>query len=195
MMGEGYAGKLPKQADDYVGAILESVARLSALVDDVLDLAEGEQKIERHDVDLEGIAYAAAEAVAPAAKRKALDFAIEVAPSTGTVKGDGKKLREMIEHLLRHAVAGVGESGRVLLHTDGDANRARIVVSDDGAGMDQAAVERAFDSFAEPAVQDQSRALGLGLPLARQFAEAHGGTIQLLSEPGAGTLITVELPR
>jgi signal transduction histidine kinase len=61
--------------------------------------------------------------------------------------------------------------------------------------MDQAAVERAFDSFAEPAVQDQSRALGLGLPLARQFAEAHGGTIQLLSEPGAGTLITVELPR
>ncbi|MDB5681304.1 MAG: histidine kinase [Sphingomonas bacterium] len=195
MMGEGYAGKLPKQADDYVGAILESVARLSALVDDVLDLAEGEQKIERQDVDLETLAYAAAEAVAPAAKRKSIDFAIEVAPSTGTIKGDGKKLREMIEHLLRHAVAGVGEQGRVLLHTDGDANRARIVVSDDGAGMDQAAVERAFDSFAEPAVQDQSRALGLGLPLARQFAEAHGGTIQLLSEPGAGTLITVELPR
>ena len=66
-MGEGYAGKLPKQADDYVRAILESVARLSALVDDVLDLAEGEQKIERRDVDLETLAYAAAEAVAPAA--------------------------------------------------------------------------------------------------------------------------------
>jgi len=195
MMGEGYAGKLPKQADDYVGAILESVARLSALVDDVLDLAEGEQKIERRDIDLESLAHAAAETVAPTAKRKAIDFAIEVAPSTGMVKGDAKKLREMIEHLLRHAVAGVGEQGRVLLHTDGDARRARIVVSDDGAGMDQAAVERAFDSFAEPTVQDQSRALGLGLPLARQFAEAHGGTIQLLSEPGAGTLITVELPR
>jgi signal transduction histidine kinase len=195
MMGEGYAGKLPKQADDYVGAILESVARLSALVDDVLDLAEGEQQIERRDVDLETLAYAAAEAVAPAAKRKSLDFAIEVAPSTGMVRGDAKKLREMIEHLLRHAVAGVGDQGRVLLHTDGDTNRARIVVSDDGAGMDQAAVDSAFDRFAEPAIQDESRALGLGLPLAKQFAEAHGGTIQLLSEAGAGTLITVELPR
>ncbi|MEO5494276.1 MAG: PAS-domain containing protein [Sphingomonas sp.] len=194
MMGEGYAGKLPKQADEYVGAILESVARLSALVDDVLDLAEGE-KIERHNVDLETLAYAAAEAVAPAAKRKSIDFVIEVVPSTGMVTGDAKKLREMIEHLLRHAVAGVGEQGRVLLHTDGDARHARVVVSDDGAGMDHAAVERAFDSFAEPAVQDQDRALGLGLPLARQFAEAHGGSIQLLSEPGAGTLITVELPR
>jgi len=195
MMGEGYAGKLPKQADDYVNAILESVARLSALVDDVLDLTEGEQKIDRADVDLETLAAAAAEAVAPAAKRKSIDFAIEVAPSTGTVNGDAKKLREMIEHLLRHAVAGVGERGRVLLHTDGDAKGARIVVSDDGAGMDQAAVDRAFDRFAEPAFRDESRALGLGLPIARQVAEAHGGTIKLLSEPGSGTLITVELPR
>ncbi|MDB5677007.1 PAS domain-containing sensor histidine kinase [Sphingomonas bacterium] len=195
MMGEGYAGKLSKQADGYVDAILESVARLSALVDDVLDLTEGERKIERRDIDLESIAYTAAEAVAPAAKRKMIDFAIEVAPSTGSVKGDAKKLREMVEHLLRHAVAGVDEGGRVLLHTDGDPARARIVVSDDGAGMDQSAVDRAFDQFAEPTVHDEDRALGLGLPLAKQFAEAHGGTIQLLSEPGAGTLLTVELPR
>ena len=195
MMGEGYAGKLPKQADGYVDAILESTARLAALVDDVLDLAESEREVERQDVDLETLANAAAEAVAPAAKRKSIDFVIEVAPSTGTVKGDPKKLREMTEHLLRHAVAGIGEQGRVLLHTDGNKKRARIVVSDDGAGMDEAAVARAFDPFAEPVVKDDSRALGLGLPLAKQFAEAHGGTIQLLSEPGAGTLITVELPR
>ena len=44
-------------------------------------------------------------------------------------------------------------------------------------------------------VHGDDRALGLGLPIAKQFAEAHGGTIQLLSEPGDGTLITVELPR
>ena len=150
MMGEGYAGKLSKQADGYVDAILESVARLSALVDDVLDLSRGRARRSSARTSIsKAIAYAAAEAVAPAAKRKAIDFAIEVAPSTGTVKGDAKKLREMIEHLLRHAVAGVGEGGRVLLHTDGDATRARIVVSDDGAGMDQAAVDRAFDRFAD----------------------------------------------
>ena len=194
MMGEGYAGKLSKQADGYVDAILESVARLSALVDDVLALAEDE-KVERADVDLERIAHAAADAVAPAARRKAIDFAIDVAPSTGIVKGDAKKLREMIEHLLRHAVAGVDARGRVLLHTDGDVDGARIVVSDDGTGMDQAAIDRAFDRFAEPNVQDQNRALGLGLPIAKQIAEAHLGKIQLLSEPGAGTIVMVELPR
>jgi len=196
MLGEGYAGKLSKQADSYVDAILESVARLSGLVDDVLNLTEGDKnRIERLDVDLETAAYNAAETIAPLAKRKKIDFAIEVAPSTGTVKGDARKLREMIEHLLRHAVGGTNQGGRVLLHTDGDARAARIVVSDNGRGMAPEEVEHAFDRFAGHELRDDDRALGLGLPIARQFAEAHGGTIQLLSEPGAGTLLTVELPR
>ncbi len=69
-------------------------------------------------------------------------------------------------------------------------------MSDDGQGMDAASVARAFDRFAEPGIKATGeRALGLGLPLAKQFVEAHGGTITLLSEPGEGTLVTVELPR
>ena len=69
-------------------------------------------------------------------------------------------------------------------------------MSDDGQGMDSEAVAHAFDRFAEPEIKATGeRALGLGLPLAKQFVEAHGGTITLLSEPGQGTLVTVELPR
>lgn len=69
-------------------------------------------------------------------------------------------------------------------------------MSDDGQGMDREAVARAFDRFAEPGIKATGeRALGLGLPLAKKFVEAHGGAITLLSEPGEGTLVTVELPR
>src|SRR5262249_3420501 len=152
------------------------------LVDDVLDLTEGSQpRMERLDVDLESVAYSAAETIGPIAKRKKLDFAIEIAPSTGTVKGDVKRLRQMIEHLLRHAVGAVEEGGRVLLHTNGDAAQARIIVSDDGQGMSQAEIDHAFDRFAGSDVKrDDDRALGLGLPLAKQLAEAHGGRITLL---------------
>ncbi len=197
MLHGGYAGALTPQAEGYVGAILESVERLGLLVDDVLDLTRAESdraETDRSDVDLATTVRAAAETILPSAKRRKLDFAIEVARSTGRVNGNLKRLKEVVEHLLRHAVAATPDGGRVLLHTDGNATTARIVVSDDGVGMDAEAVAHAFDRFAESKPMGD-RALGLGLPLAKQFVEAHGGTIELVSEPGAGTLITVELPR
>jgi len=199
MLSEGYAGKLSKDANAYVDAIMESVERLGLLVDEVLDLTLHDGKtpaIEMLEVDLEATARAAAEAVQAVVRRKKLDFAVEVLPSTGTMKGDALRLRQVIDHLLRHAIGGSNQGGRILLHTDGTAASARIVVSDDGAGMSADAVARAFDRFAQPGVtRSGERALGLGLPLAKQFVEAHGGTISLVSEPGEGTFITVELPR
>lgn len=199
MLHGGYAGKLTPQADGYVEAILDSVERLGVLVDDVLDLTGGKDggaPLERVDVDLASTARAAAETLMPSARRHRIDFAIEITRSTGRVTGDKRRLKEVIEHLLRHAVAASAEGGRVLLHADGNAVRARIVVSDDGPGLDPDAVSHAFDSFAEPGIAASGeRALGLGLPLARQFVEAHGGTIELVSEVGQGTLVTVELPR
>ncbi|VVT23803.1 Histidine kinase [Sphingomonas aurantiaca] len=197
MLHGGYAGEMTPQAEGYVGAILESVERLGLLVDDVLDLTRAEsdrEETDRSDVDLATTVRAAAETILPSAKRRKLDFAVEVARSTGRVNGNPKRLKEVVEHLLRHAVAATQDGGRVLLHTDGNATSARIVVSDDGVGMDAEAVAHAFDRFAESKPMGD-RALGLGLPLAKQFVEAHGGTIELVSEPGAGTLITVELPR
>ncbi|MES2419911.1 MAG: PAS-domain containing protein [Pseudomonadota bacterium] len=197
MLHGGYAGAMTPQAEGYVGAILESVERLGLLVDDVLDLTRAESdraETDRSDVDLPTTVRAAAETILPSAKRRKLDFAVEVARSTGRVNGNAKRLKEVVEHLLRHAVAATPDGGRVLLHTDGNATSARIVVSDDGPGMDAEAVAHAFDRFGESKAMGD-RALGLGLPLAKQFVEAHGGTIELLSEPGAGTLITVELPR
>ena len=121
---------------------------------------------------------------------------MEIARSVGRVQGDAQRLREVVEHLLRHALGALPDGGRILLHADGNAGRARIVVSDDGPGLDPENAEHAFDRFAEPHLQPGGeRALGLGLPLAKQFVEAHGGTIALVSEPGEGTLVTVELPR
>ena len=199
MLNEGYAGKLSASASGYVEAILQSVERLGMLVDEVLDLTQAEGKapeLDMQPIDLGAVAQAAADAVAPLANKRKLDFAVEILPSTGAITGDARRLQQVIEHLLRHAVAGTPAGGRVLLHTDGTDATARIVVSDDGVGMSPQAVTRAFDRFAQPGItRDGERALGLGLPLAKQFVEAHGGTIELLSEAGQGTLITATLPR
>ena len=72
---------------------------------------------------------------------------------------------------------------------------ARIVVSDNGSGMDAATLARALDGLK---ISSDGKAVerrqGLGLPLARQLVEAHGGTLQLHSEPGQGTTAIIELP-
>ena len=199
MLAGGFAGKLTKAADGYVDAILESVSRLGTLIDEVLDLTreDGEAaELAIGDVDLAALATASAEAVRPLAVQRKLDFAIEVALSTGRLRGDERRLGQVIENLLRHAIAGTPEGGRILLHGDGTAEAARIIVSDDGPGMGPEAVAHAFDRFARPGITGTGeRALGVGMSLAKQFVEAHRGSITLLSEPGEGTLITVELPR
>ncbi|WP_066778515.1 sensor histidine kinase [Sphingomonas sp. CCH5-D11] len=197
MLHAGYAGKLTEQADQYVTAILSSVSRLGMLIDEVLDLTQGERDmpLRRELVDLADAARAAAEAVDQAAAERNIDFAVEIDASAGQVNGDVRRIRETMEHLLRHAINATMAGGRVLLHVDGDADRARIIVSDDGGGMDEDAAKHAFDRFAQPTTTRGVRALDLGLPLAKQFVEAHGGQISLVSELGIGTLVKAELPR
>ena len=87
--------------------------------------------------------------------------------------------------------------GRVLLRAEGGRDAARIIVSDNGRGIDPADQDRVFDRFQRTAEgsSGEEAAIGLGLPLAKQFVEAHGGTIQLQSRPGEGTTVTIRLPR
>ena len=166
-------------------------------IDDVLDLTEGDEEISRDPVDLEHIAGAAAETLAPIAAERGVVLALDVHGSAGTVRGDPRRIRQAVEHLLRFSINGLGPGGRLLLHVDGDADSARIIVSDDGPGMSQEAANHAFDRFASSASvgPGSDPALGLGLPLAKRFVEAHGGTVMMLSQPGEGMLMTIGLPR
>jgi signal transduction histidine kinase len=197
MLQGGYAGKLSEDGGHYTDAILESVERLSGLIDDTLDLTANETApVARATVPLKMIATEAAEAARPAATARGVELAVDIAASAGVMLGDARRLRQAVGHLLDHAIGGLRQGGRVLLHVDGDAQRARIVVSDDGPGMSKDAVARAFDRFAQAgAARVGERALSLDLPLARQAVEAHGGTIDLVSEKGVGTLVTIDLPR
>jgi len=200
MLAAGYAGKLEETARDYVGAIMESVARLGALIDDVLDLTDfeaGGLAPEGDDVDLAILAREAADAIADAAHARPLDFAVEIDPSVGTVTGDERRLRQAVDHLLRNAIVYTPAGGRVLLQANGDDEMARLVVVDNGPGITEEDRDRIFQSIqrtpGEPA--EARPAAGLGLPLARQLVQAHGGTLELVSEPGQGSTFVISLPR
>ena len=86
----------------------------------------------------------------------------------------------------------------MLLHGSGTTDLATLVVSDNGPGMDDAEQARALDRFSRVGAgigREGDGSLGIGLPLARQFVEGHGGTLALLSQVGEGTVVTIELPR
>jgi signal transduction histidine kinase len=200
MLSGGYAGELGPTASEYVTAILESVARLGTLIDDVLDLTQsdsGSLLLAEDKVDLGKLCAEAAEAFRDDAAKKEIDFAVEIEGGAGKIAGDRARLRQSLDNVLKNALAYTDAGGRVLLHAGGTRAEAAITVSDNGRGIAPADQARVFDRFsrtAEPRGTDGA-ALGLGLPLAKQFVEAHGGTIELLSEPGAGTTVTLRLPR
>jgi len=200
MLAGGYAGKLAPAASNYVDAILEAVSRLSKLIDDVLDLTQGDTRgivLERERVDIAGLCRMALEAVQPRAGEKNQKVEAEIAPETGFAFADARRLRESIEHVLDNAVAYTDKRGRIRLEAGGDKANVTIRISDNGIGISKEDLPRVFDRFDridEAGVRGEA-ALGLGLPLTRQFIEAHGGTIELESKKGKGTSVTLTIPR
>ena len=199
MLAAGYAGKLPSAAGDYVAAILEAVERLSKLINDVLDLTQGDTTgvvLERERVDLAGLCRAVTESLRPRAIEKRQTIEIDIDPSTGSVIGDARRLRESLEHLVRNAVAYTDERGKIALTASGDEIAARIMITDNGPGIDPEELAQVFDRFHRSAATARGEAaLGLGLPLTRQFIEAHGGTVDLQSTLGKGTTAIMTIPR
>jgi signal transduction histidine kinase len=200
LLAGGYAGKLSAKGDDYVAAILESVERLSKLINDVLDLTTGDTRgvaLERERVDVGGLCRAALEMGRVRAAEKAQKLEAEISPSAGYVFGDARRLRESVEHVLQNAVAYTDRKGRIMLTADGDEENAIIRIADNGSGIAAEDLPRVFDRFdrvVEAGVRGEA-ALGLGLPLTRQFIEAHGGTVELQSKKGKGTTVTLTIPR
>lgn len=200
MLAAGYAGELPDQATDYVAAILDSVARLSALIDNVLDLTQsdmGSLLLAEDEVDLAVLCEETATAARDQAARGRIGLVADIDASVGIVTGDTRRLGQALANLVDNALRYTGEGGQVTLRAEGDAREARLIVSDNGPGIAPADQSRVFDRFHRTADgrTEDAAAVGLGLPLARQFVEAHGGRIALRSEPGQGTAVTIRLPR
>jgi len=200
LLGGGYAGDLTSKATDYVGAILESVDRLSKLINDVLDLTTGDTRgvaLEKERVDIAGLCRAAVDTAKSRAAEKGQKLEADIASSAGHVFGDARRLRESVEHVLQNAIGYSDRKSRIMLTADGDEQGAVIRITDNGPGIAAKDLPRVFDRFhrVNEAGFRGEAALGLGLPLTRQFIEAHGGAVELESKKGKGTTVTLTIPR
>ncbi|MBV1918183.1 MAG: PAS-domain containing protein [Sphingomonadaceae bacterium] len=202
LLQAGVGGDLSDDGREYITAILSSVERLSEQIESLLDLSQSEAgllPLAQEELDLLPFATGLADERAERIKKGGLTFELQGDEALGTIMADRRRLSRAVGHLLDNAIGATPEGGRILLKLSRERLKgkdwARIVVSDSGSGMDAAALARAIGGVSTGAEGKMiERRQGIGLPLARQIVEAHGGTLQVLSEPGQGTAAIVDLP-
>ena len=198
LLEHGLGGELSESGKEYVGAILQSVDRLGEQIESVLDLSQSEAgmlPLAQEEIDLLPFVTKLVEDRAARIKAANLTLDMRGDRSAGRLQGDRRRLGRAIGHLIDNAIAATPEGGRILVELGVHKGKARLVISDNGAGMDAATLARALEGIKVSSDgKGVERRQGLGLPLARQLIEAHGGTLELISEPGQGTAAIVDLP-
>lgn len=184
-----------------LGVIERNASRELTLVNDLLDLSAIDAQVStaRHDpVALDGLVRSAVEGARLAARTRGISITAAVAGDREAlaVRGDARRLAQVLDNLVANAVKFTAPGGEVTLAAGREGEVAWVEVRDTGAGIPEAELPRIFDRLfrASDAVREQVPGAGLGLAIAKAIVEAHGGTISARSVVGSGTTIRFELP-
>jgi len=175
-------------------AILDETKVLSRLVEDLrtLSLAEsGALALHREAVDVGGLVRETVESFASQAEPAAVSLEAQVPSGLPQVDADPVRAREILANLVANALRYTPRGGRVTVAARAEDASVAIDVRDSGAGIAPERVGRIFDRFYK---SPESRGAGLGLAIAKQLVEAHGGQISATSVVGEGTVVHFTLP-
>ena len=183
-----------------IQATHNQVVHLARLIEDLrlLTLAEaGGLPLDLQPDSLRDVLIRSVDAFRPRAEAKGVMLSLEVPDQFPLVDMDRTRIAQVVANLLENAVLHTPEGGRVAVDAAVQGGeRARITVSDNGEGIPAEDLPHIFERL-HRVDRSRSRAsggVGLGLTIARQLVEAHGGTIDVESTPGAGSRFVVELP-
>jgi len=201
MLALGTAGKLAPRVKDYVGVIHKSASHLLEVISDVLDFARFEAgKVELQDEEFQpsSIINTCIEMVSANAQARSLKLAIETSDNRlPTLRGDKRRLRQVLLNLLSNAIKFTEPGGAVVVRTryTADGNFA-FQVQDNGPGMTGPEISIALERFGQvdAGLERRYAGTGLGLPLASSLIELHGGSLHIESEKGRGTTVTATVP-
>jgi signal transduction histidine kinase/ActR/RegA family two-component response regulator len=195
------SGALPAaRRDRACEAIFTNATRQARLIDELLDMARimaGKLQLERTEVDPREIAAGAVEIVQIAAEAKRIQIGVQVDPEAGAFHADGPRLQQVLWNLLSNAVKFTPEGGTIAVRITRRGRWGTITVTDSGIGIARDFLPAVFEPFrqADGSPTRVHDGLGLGLAIARQVVQAHGGTIAVDSPgTGQGSTFTVRIP-
>ncbi|PMS14951.1 hybrid sensor histidine kinase/response regulator [Trinickia dabaoshanensis] len=197
MMLEPLVSPTLRQCRDMID---RQISHLTRLVDDLLDagrVTTGKVALRLEPVELSDVVVRAIEMIRPHVALRQQAVEVHVPPTGIMVNGDGTRLVQVVQGLLNNASKFSEHGGRIGIEIDKVGAFARLRVSDDGCGIDAAALDSIFDLFvqADNRFERKESGLGIGLTLCRWLVEMHGGSIEAASEGlGRGATFTVRLP-
>jgi len=190
----------PAKTASALASIERNALLQSQLIDDLLDISRilsGKLRLNAMSVDLNMVISAALETVRLAAEAKSLQIETTFSPGIGMLIGDSGRLQQVIWNLLSNAVKFTPQGGQISVRLTQTGTYAQILVTDTGKGINPEFLPYVFEHFRQEdgAITRKFGGLGLGLAIARQIVELHGGKIWVESRgEGQGATFTVELP-
>ncbi|MEP0874018.1 ATP-binding protein, partial [Trichocoleus desertorum AS-A10] len=195
------AGKLDATRQREALATIERNAKLQTqLIEDLLDISRimrGKLSLTVAPISLTSIISAAVETVRLAAEAKNIQIILDFAPEVALVSGDDARLQQVIWNLLTNAVKFTPSGGQVTVELRQLDQLVQVRVTDTGKGIHPQFLPHVFEYFLQEDGSTTRRfgGLGLGLAIARQIVEMHGGTVQAESQgEGQGATFIVQLP-
>jgi signal transduction histidine kinase len=200
LLGTRRIGNLNEKQREYLGDINASSRTLLSIIDDILDLASidaGGLELKRGHVSVRKVIDAAILGIHERAGRARLTLDIAIADNvdeTHTFEADEDRVRQVLYNLLSNAVGFSTIGGTIRISSWRTDDQVLFSVEDQGAGIPKEQQGRIFERFESQARGSKHRGTGLGLSIVKSLVELHGGTIELTSEAGKGTLVTVSYP-
>ena len=174
---------------------------LARRVDDLLDVArvvQGRIELDRKPLELQGVIAAAIEAAQPLLQSRGHTLVANLPDAGVWVDADRARLAQALGHLLDNAARYTPPEGAIRIEAEARADRVRVTVADNGAGIAADALPHVFDFYAQagPAAARAHSGLGVGLAVARRVLRMHEGDLEAASEgAGRGSRFTLTLPR
>lgn len=190
----------PINLERFLGIIAKQASRLEAIIEDILSLSRLEQEAEKMEIPLEegpleNLLNAAIQSCSIKAGKKNITVELEC-PSDLSAKINAQLLEQAVVNLIDNAVKYSGPERPVLIEARHTGNEVIISVTDHGCGIEAQHLPRLFERFyrVEKARSRELGGTGLGLAIVKHIAQVHGGSVEVDSTPGQGSIFSIHLP-
>ena len=198
VLSERMFGDLNEKQEEYLKDIYASGTHLLSLINDILDLSKieaGRMELELTDIHLPQAIDNALTLVRERAGRRGIALVHTMDERLGEIRGDERKIKQVLLNLLSNAVKFTPEGGRIEVAAVSKDGLAEVSVSDTGVGIAPEDQEKVFEEFRQVGTAEKkAEGTGLGLTLCRKFVELHGGRIWVKSQVGGGSTFTFTIP-